>query len=425
MSKKSSSALAMLAAALCAFAATAEVLDRPSGIKIGQRMTLRPYVSFSATYDSNVGGRSSNSRGDVMWRVNPGFALNYDHENWSLNLTGYYSYNAYSESRNRNRHNQHTYGETLRWNWSNSQGAEKGWSLMLSESYHRVTMADDFALSDGRSYNADRGQFDINGGVQRRFNESWHAGVRGGYYDLEYDNDTSNSGIGSLYGWQRWTASADFGFAPSRWTDFIGMVGYHGYNQDNAGYAWDKSGSRSSHHVGRRSEGYTAQVGIGSFATERISYRLLAGWSRFDYGDASSDDGFVYTISGNWKITDTLHTMLLASIYYQPSEREQASRARVDSVSWGIAKSLVRGKLNTTLDMTYRHETIESISSSGVDYDIDVVTARLGFNYIFNRFLSFFAYGEYLRSWDSEKRANSGYCDYDRWRVTGGVRLTY
>ena len=75
--------------------------------------------------------------------------------------------------------------------------------------------------------------------------------------------------------------------------------------------------------------------------------------------------------------------------------------------------------------MTYRHETIESISSSGVDYDIDVVTARIGFNYIFNRFFSFFAYGEYLRSWDSEKRANSGYCDYDRWRVTGGVRLTY
>ena len=196
------------------------------------------------------------------------------------------------------------------------------------------------------------------------------------------------------------------------------MVGYHGYNQDNAGYA----GSRRAN---RRSDGYTAQVGIGSFATERISYSALAGWSRFDYGDATSDDGFVYTISGNWKISDTLHTMLLATSYYQPSEREQASRARVDSVSWGIAKSLVRGKLNTTLDMTYRHETIDSISRSGIDYDLDVVTARIGFNYIFNRFFSFFAYGEYLRSWDSEKRSNSGYCDYDRWRVTGGVRLTY
>ena len=32
--------------AMAAFAATAEVMDRPQGIKIGQRMTLRPYVSI-------------------------------------------------------------------------------------------------------------------------------------------------------------------------------------------------------------------------------------------------------------------------------------------------------------------------------------------------------------------------------------------
>ena len=418
MKRRLSHVLAASVACLCAFAATAEMLDRPSGIKIGQRMTLRPYVSLSATYDSNVGGRSYNSKGDVMWSVNPGFTLDYNHENWSLNLTGYYSFHAYTENKNSDRHDHHTYGETLRWNWSDSQGAEKGWSLMLSERYHRVTMADDFDLADGRSYNADRGQFDINGAVQRRFNERWHAGVNGGYYDLEYDNDTDNGGVGALYGYQRWVASADIGFAPSPWTDFIGMIGYHGYNQDNAGDV----GVR---HVGRRSEGYTAQFGIGSYATERISYRALAGWSRFEYGNESTADGFVYTISGNWKISDTLHTMLMATSYYQPSEREMASRSRVDAVSWGIAKSLVRGKLNTTLDMTYRHETHESVSSSGIDYDIDVVTARLGFNYIFNRFFTFFAYGEYLRSWDSEKRANSGYCDYDRWRITGGVRLTY
>ena len=66
-----------LATVACAFAATADVLDRPTGIKIGQRMTLRPYVSLSAAYDSNVGGRSARANGDVMWSVSPGFALNY------------------------------------------------------------------------------------------------------------------------------------------------------------------------------------------------------------------------------------------------------------------------------------------------------------------------------------------------------------
>ena len=34
--------------------ASADVVDRPTGFKIGERMTLRPYVSLSYTYDSNV-----------------------------------------------------------------------------------------------------------------------------------------------------------------------------------------------------------------------------------------------------------------------------------------------------------------------------------------------------------------------------------
>ena len=54
-----------------------------------------------------------------------------------------------------------------------------------------------------------------------------------------------------------------------------------------------------------------------------------------------------------------------------------------------------------------------------------VVTARIGLNYIFNRFFSFFAYGEYIQSWDSGNHANTCYYEYERWRVTGGVRLTY
>ena len=112
--------------------------------------------------------------------------------------------------------------------------------------------------------------------------------------------------------------------------------------------------------------------------------------------------------------------MLVASSYYQPSEYERASKTRNDSLSWGLHKSLVRGKLNATFDMTYRHETIDRVSGS--DYDLDVLSGRLGLNYTLNRFITIFTYGEYLRSWDDSK---SGYYDYDRWRVTGGVRLTY
>ena len=75
-------------AAALAGSGFAEVLDRPTGIKIGQRLTLKPYVSLSVAYDSNVNASQSSggSKGDVLWRVNPGFNLDYKAENWSLLL---------------------------------------------------------------------------------------------------------------------------------------------------------------------------------------------------------------------------------------------------------------------------------------------------------------------------------------------------
>lgn len=397
--------------------ASADVVDRPTGIKIGQRMTLRPYVSLSVAYDSNVHGRQSSggSKGDVLWSVNPGLGIDYKAENWALLLNLYYRYHAYTKSENADRYNQHSYGETLRWNWSDSRGVEKGWSLMVSETFHQTTMMDDISMGDS-AYSADRRNLTFNAAAQRRFNEHWHGDVNGSYYMMDYDNDTGKTGMPAMYGWQRWTAGAELGFAPSRWTDIIGAVSYQGYLQDNV----------DNTRYSRDSQGYTAQVGLGSYATERISYRALAGWSRFEYSKGESkSDGFVYTLTGNWKIDDTLQTMLLATSYYQPSEREAISKSRVDALSWGIGKSLIRGKLRSTLDMTYRHDTHESLNSSAVDYSLDIITARLGFNYTLNRFLTGFVYGEYQRSMNNERERKNSYADYERWRITMGLRLTY
>ena len=124
-------------------------------------------VSVSATYDSNVfsyhDGGSGKDTDDVMWTVNPGLGLEYKAENWALLLSAYYNYRAYCQKKYWDNYNQHSYGETLRWNWSNSKGAEKGWSLMLSETFSQITLADDVALSDGRNYNSDRRQLSVQG----------------------------------------------------------------------------------------------------------------------------------------------------------------------------------------------------------------------------------------------------------------------
>lgn len=393
--------------------ANAEILDRPGGIKIGQRMTLRPYVSFSASYDSNVGSRNNDAEGDLMWTISPTLGLSYNAETWSLLLNGYYNYNAYAKGSN-NEHNQHSYGQDLRWNWESSGGDEKGWSLVLGETFRQITMADDMTLADGRGYTADSRQIQLSGALQRRFGNNWHGDINGSYYWLDYMNDTTQ--YNSFYGWQRWTVGAEVGYAASRWTDILISGAYQGFQQDNA----------QASEIGDGSQGYTLQVGLGSFMTERISYRALAGWSRFEYGDSSSSsDGFVYTISGNWKIGETWNTMLLATSYYTPSERQSNSQSRNDAVSWGLAKTMIQNKLRATLDLQYRHETIEHAVSSGYDYGLDIVTGRIGFSYSLNRFLSLFVNGEYQRSFNDESDSRNGAYDYDRWRITGGFTVSY
>ena len=408
-------ALSALAAATMA---QAEVLDRPSGIKIGERLTLRPQVSAAVTYDSNVdanSGRATDSRkDDCLWTVMPSLGLDYAAENWSLLLSAYYSYRQYFDNSHRN-YDHHNYGESLRWTWSNSLRNEKGWSVILAQSFQQVTMAEDMVLDGGSNYTGDQRQLDVSGAVQRRITEMLHAEVSAGYHWLDYMNDDNNRT--SYYGWDRWQVGGEVGFAPSKWTDLLVSGSYMGYTQDNM----------ANSGLPDESNGYSVQAGLGSYMTERISYRALAGWSRFEYADdMSSSDGFVYTLSANWKIDETWNTMFLASSYYQPSERQYATQTRVDSVSWGLGKVLVRGKLRATLDVRYRREEHEyALKGADWDYTLDIWTGRIGADYTLNRFVGLFAYCEYQNSSNDKAKERRGAYDYDRCRVTVGMKLTY
>ena len=411
--------LLLFSCVLAAGLARGELLDRPGGIRIGERMTLRPYVGITLTYDSNCGsggGESGSDQGDFMWSISPNLGLAYNAETWSLLLNGHYNYHHYMKSEN-NKYSRHHFGEDLRWNWANSLGCEKGWSLIIGQAYQRITMGDDITYDNGQSYGSDASQFQFMGALQRRFNEHWHGDVNASYYWLDYDSNGQNAY--SFYGWQRWRAGLEGGFAPSRWSDILVSGAYQGYSQDNT----------QSTGLGSNSSGYTLQAGIGSYMTERISYRLLGGWSRFEYADgASSADGFVYSLSANWKIGETWNTMLLASSYYQPSERQLASQSRVDAIGWGVAKQLVNGKLRATFDVRYRRETQDYAGDTyGANYDyvLDIVTGRIGLNYSINRFLGVYANAEYQRSLNSEASARNNAYDYDRWRVSLGVSLSY
>lgn len=407
--------------AMVATCAVADIIDRPSGIKIGQRMTLKPYVAFEYTYDSNVDSQPD-GEDDSSWRINPHLDLTYRAENFEVDLNMFYGYRAYTK--NVRNINEHEYGEDLRLAWSNAAKGEKGWSVLLTERFQKVNADDDMQNNNGRGLWRDRRTFQINGSVERRFNEKWHANINGNYYYLDYDNDGDR--YMNLYGWQRMLGGIEAGYAASRWTDIVLSANYQSYTQDNSddlsGYS-DAYGTR--HKYDRESQGFSVMGGVQSFATDRISYRVLAGWSRFEYaGGAATDDGFTYSISGNWKISDTWTTMLLAQSYYQPSEREFGSANRVDSVSWGIAHTMIRGKLNATFDVAYRRETRSYNDASAWDYDEDILSGRLGLDYTLNRFFAIYARGEYQGCWFDGDLGGIDR-DYNRFRLSVGFRLQY
>ena len=393
--------------------ASADVVDRPAGFKIGERMTLRPYVSLSYTYDSNVDS-AKHAKSGSTWVVNPGLGAEYKGDNWELAGRAWYRYHAYN--RYSNQLNESSFGENLTFKWADSLPNEKGWSVLLSENFSQIAQDDDMSDHSGRGIGRDRKTFQAAAIVERRINERLHAAVDASYYMLDYENNVKS--YAPLYGWKRALAGGELGYAASKWTDFLVAANYSWYKQDNV-----PNGVRYSDE----SRGWSLMAGLGTRATERIEYRILTGWSRFEYanGDADEVNGWTYQVSGKWKISDTWNMMLLAASYYQPSEREACSAIRVDSISWGVAHSMVRGKLNATLDLNYRRESHEYSSDRAYDYDDDIITARLGLNYTLNRFLQIYGRIEYQTDMCDGGDVRGHNYDYDRFRGTVGMRLTY
>ena len=73
--------------------ANADFVDRPTGFKVGERLTLRPYVSLSYTYDSNIDS-TKHSKDASIFVVNPGLGAEYIDENWEVIGRAWYSYHA-------------------------------------------------------------------------------------------------------------------------------------------------------------------------------------------------------------------------------------------------------------------------------------------------------------------------------------------
>lgn len=391
---------------------------RPTGFRFfNNHLTIKPYVSLDYTYDSNIDTRRHADR-DSIFAVMPGADFVWHGEKWALTGGLWYRYRYYCDFNDQMGEN--SYGENLAYEYSSSAKNEKGWSLMLSERYGFYNQSDDLSSRDGRGIWRDRETMDVSAVVERRFTERWHANLTGQYTMIDYKNETGN--YIPLYGWSQYSAGAQIGYAATKWTDLLVSAGYSRYTQKTSSI-----GMPLSRHYDTNSDSYSIQAGIGSHMTELITYRALMGASWFDYGNSGvTDCGWTYSLTANWRIHRQVQLSLLGSSYYQPSERYVGQALKVYTLSAGLSYLTLGDRLKLTANLAWRYEDnafSDAYYTRRQNYDEAWLSARLGADYLLNRWMSVFA----NIIWDEEWVGDGGNSDYDynRFRGTIGVRFHY
>ena len=385
--------------------------DKPQGFRFfNQHLTIKPYVSLSYTYDSNV-DTTRHAESDSIFCIQPGADFEWKGERWALVGSLWYRRNAYCEYANEMGEN--SWGESLAYKWTTSKQNERGWSLVLAEKYRYTDQSDALGSGDGRGIWRDREALDVSGVIQRRFTERLHAEVMAQYNWLDYKNDTGK--YAPLYGWSEWSVGAQAGYAASKWTDFLVAGGYSHYTQ--------KKG-RGYRNYSNDSQVWTIQAGLGTHATEKITYRALMGVSWLEYGGhANADCGWTYSLDANWKITRQLQASALGKSYYQPSERTVGQAIKVYSLSGGLSYLTLGDKMTLTANVAWRYEDTcynDRYLGYGNNFDETILSFRFGADYVINRWMSVFAAFTWEEEWCDVKTYG-----YDRFRGTIGMRFHY
>ena len=393
-----------------------QTVSRPTGFRFfNQHLTIKPYVSLSYTYDSNIDSDSSNED-DSVFAVNPAVDFEWHGAKWMLVGNIWYRHRYFCEFNDQMGEN--SYGESLQYRYSSSAQNAKGWSLMLSERYAFINQSDDLDSQGGRGIWRDRQTLDVTGVLERRFTERWHMDIQGQYSWLDYDNQTGR--YAPLFGWSQYSAGAQLGYAASKWTDLLIAAGYSRYDQDI-----DYNDIRTSRSYNEQSDAYSIQGGVGTRATERISYRALMGASWFDYGGGGyTDCGWTYTLSANWRVHRQVQLSLLGSSYYQPSDQYIGQAEKIYNLSAGVSYLTLGDRLKLSANLMWRfNETCyaDSVYTSRYKYDRTHLSARFAADYLLNRWTSIFAHV----IWDDESTDTNSYYDYNRIRGVFGVRLHY
>lgn len=359
-------------------------------------LTISPFVNLEYTYDSNV-DYDKKEYDDTYLTVNPGVDFNYKGNDWGLIGDAWYGYDKYQDY---DELDADRYGESLKFYTESA----KGLRFVLGQSY-MSSSENDSILDGGRGIWRDRDIFEVNSALSYQLSERTGVTLSGMYSNLDYENNQEE--YGALYGWEEWSVGLELARKLTEKSNLLISGTYQEYDSDGA------MGIDSS------STGYSLMAGLGSRATERISYRALVGGSWFDYAEGDQLSGVTYSLDANWLITRKLALTVAGSSYFQPSETEANQAMQVYMLSTGLTYRPTR-KLTGRVDLGYRREENEyAYTDEGAVTD-DIVSARLRADYQLMRYMTVYGSVEY-EDWTSDADEN----EFDRYRGSLGLSLRY
>ena len=382
--------------------------DTSRGFKYNN-LTVSPYVNLEYRYDSNVnldqGGRSSSNQkeeSDTILMVNPGVDLTYTGNEWGLAGNAWYSYDYYTDM---DRLNADRYGEKLNF----YRESAKGWRFIVQQSYIKSSQNDSI-IDGGNGLWRDREQFDLSSAVSYQLSEKTGLTLSGMYMDLSYNNDANK--YDPLYGWTEYSLGLEMARKLTEKSNLLVSGSYQEYISARANGVGPQGSSANS-------TGYTLQAGLGSRATERITYRVLTGMSMFDYAGGEQLTGWTYSLDANWVINKKLVASVAGSSYYQPSESEANQAMQVYALSTGLSYHPMR-KLTTRLDVAVRREEEQITNGKIAPTTDDLYSIRARADYQLQRYVTLYGGLEY-----EDRMSDNPINEYDRYRGSIGLSFRY
>ena len=390
-----------------------EAQEYSPGIKLNG-LTISPYVNLDLSYDSNI-IFSRDETGDKIYRLNPGFDLRYQGNEWGMNASVWYAYSWYHEYDVKD---NHRWGE--RFNFYRE--SQKGWKLVFGQGYVESDQNDSRILTDGDGVWRNRRQLDATAALSYEFNERLSATLHAMFSDMWYGNDQDQ--YQALYGWSQWSVGGEIAHKLTKRSSLVLSASYQEfYTGENL--LGNNSYKQSNLPFDNTSHGYSLMGGLTSRLTERVRYRALVGGSTYDYaGDTSYSPS--YMLDATWVMNDKWAATVAGAGYFQPSERSVYQQKTIYTFSAGMTYRPMR-RMTLTLDGIYRGEdnqTVESYSArGGADYMRNQYTARFRINYRLQKYVSVYGSAEYTHQ-DCDYLVNRK-DEWERYRLAVGLSLRY